>query len=285
MKKKPLYDTSSLCNSQINDCAEEQLPLLNELTDEQFWRKYHRVKGPKLQLPSKLSVFNWDIKVLLRKHIRPGMKVLEIGCAPGRLLAWVAKKLKADVAGIDSSLEGMNTANKLFDILGLEADLRCEDVFATSFACDYFDVVYSTGVIEHFKDPANLVRIHVELLKPGGMALLTVPNYTGIYKWVEEWFDPDITKVHNTKIMTCQALKDLAPVELSQIVRTFPTGRLGAWLISYHLKWPPFFVFVVGGTLHLIGMLQPCRLPGLNSMWALEIVRKDPLIDNTEANP
>ena len=78
--------------------------------------------------------------------------------APGKLLAWVAANLKADVAGLDYSEIGLATARRLFDALHLSADFRCEDLRQTTFAPESFDVVLSIGVIEHFDDPRGVVN-------------------------------------------------------------------------------------------------------------------------------
>jgi 2-polyprenyl-3-methyl-5-hydroxy-6-metoxy-1,4-benzoquinol methylase len=247
----------------------------NELTDVAFWKTFHTSNSQKVSLPSRLSVFNRDFHGLLRKYIQPNAKVLEVGCAPGRQLAWVAKHLQAKVAGLDFVPEGIDIARQLFDSLGMAVDLRCEDIFSSTFTDSQFDVVYSAGFIEHFGDPGPMVRRHVELVKPGGVALITIPNYTGVYKRIQHYFDPGSLKIHNLDIMSCKALAGLAPPDLSGEVTVFPAGRLGSWLISFHKKWPRFWSKFVGGSLHLIGLLQPVSIPLLNSLWVLVIVRKD----------
>jgi len=40
------------------------------------------------------------------------------------------------------------------------------------------------GFIEHFDEPVGVVVRHLDLLKPGGILLLGVPNYGGIYRKV-----------------------------------------------------------------------------------------------------
>ena len=66
----------------------------------------------------------------------------------------------------------------MFDTLGIEADLHCEDVFGNCFEPESLDLVYSCGVIKHFNDPREIVREHVTLLKPGGKAPHLVLNMT-----------------------------------------------------------------------------------------------------------
>ena len=47
-----------------------------------------------------------------------------------------------------------------------------------------FHIVYSLGFIEHFKELNIVVKKHTELLKPGGILLLGVPNLGGIYSFL-----------------------------------------------------------------------------------------------------
>src|SRR5438876_10102619 len=95
-----------------------------------------------------LSVNTQNFKRLIKPHVRRGMRILEIGCAPGRVLAVAATMADAAVAGLDYSPNGLEASRRLFAALNLQADLRHEDVFETSFALGSFDLVYSLGVIE-----------------------------------------------------------------------------------------------------------------------------------------
>lgn len=103
----------------------------------------------------------------------------------------------------------------LFKHLKIAADLRCEDVS--------FDVVHSASVIEHFDDPSEISRIHVELLKPGGVALITVPHFGGVYGHLARYFCPDLLSLHNLGIMSVGALRRLAPTHLVSHVEAYPS--------------------------------------------------------------
>src|SRR5206468_2653441 len=131
------------------------------------------------------------LQTILRHHVRPGDRFLEIGCAPGKMLAWVAAVLKASVSGLDYSERGLATSRRLFKALNLAADFRCEDLRQTTFPSASFDVVVSFGVIEHFDDPREVVGKHLDLVKAGGTALMTVPDYRGIYGRLQRYFDAD----------------------------------------------------------------------------------------------
>ena len=117
----------------------------------------------RLRCRRRLIVSTRDLQRLIARHVRPGQRVLEIGCAPGKMLAWVAAALRGQVSGLDYSRRGLDQALRLFDALHLSADLRCEDLRQTTLPRASFDIVYSLGVIEHFEDPREIVSDHLSL--------------------------------------------------------------------------------------------------------------------------
>jgi 2-polyprenyl-3-methyl-5-hydroxy-6-metoxy-1,4-benzoquinol methylase len=186
---------------------------MNAKTTKQYWDDAW-TPPPRMRLPSGILVGTRNIQRLLKSHINPGMKALEIGCAPGKILAWAAKILRAEVSGIDFSSQGIDNSRRLFLHLGIAGDLRCEDIFETSFAEGSFDCVFSCGMIEHFNDPRKLIEIHVKLLKSGGKALILIPNLAGIYGRLQRYFDPKVPALHNLEIINPTSLIALAPKHL-----------------------------------------------------------------------
>src|SRR4051812_13610894 len=83
----------------------------------------------RLRLPSKLNVDVLNLTRLLSRYVRPGDRYLEIGCAPGKLLAWVASELKADAVGLDYSEPGAKSSRDLFAALALNVELHVTDFF------------------------------------------------------------------------------------------------------------------------------------------------------------
>lgn len=244
----------------------------NEKTTKEYWESVNVVQ-PKLRLPSSLVVGTRNIQRVLKTYITPQMNVLEIGYAPGKTLAWVAKILKAKVAGVDYSESGVEFSKKLFTTLEIDGDLRCEDVFSTTFQPQSFDVVYSVGVIEHFEDPKPIVRQHVTLLKPGGTALIFIPDYKGIYGKLQSYFNPDNLLIHNLDIMTCQTLVELAPTDLTNEAATFRAGRINPGLISFEKKWPSLLARFTTYFLNGLGIIQPFDIYPICPFLVLKLVR------------
>lgn len=244
----------------------------NEKTTRDYWQETYSTP-PKFRLPSGLISDTRNLQRLLKANIKPGMNVLEIGCAPGKHLVWVAKVLKAKASGLDYSEHGIAFTHQLFSALNVEGDLRCENIFSTTFSPGSFDFVYSVGVIEHFDDPKPIVRRHVELLKPNGTALIIIPDYQGLYGRLQRYFDPENLLIHNLDIMTCEALVELAPVDLVNDVYAFHTGRIVSGLINFQKKVPPLIARAIFYIINAIGVIQPFDISPLCPWLALRLVR------------
>jgi 2-polyprenyl-3-methyl-5-hydroxy-6-metoxy-1,4-benzoquinol methylase len=225
----------------------------NEKTTPEHWEHVY-LRAPRLRLPLPVIVSTMNLERLLRRHVRPGMQVLEIGCAPGKYLAWVARRLGAHVTGVDYSARGLSFCRRLFAAVGVEGDLYCEDVFKTTLPDDRFDLVYSVGVIEHFEDPRPIVAKHVALTRPGGRTLMVIPNYAGIYGRLQGYFDADNLALHNLGIMDADHLRALAPPGRNSAVQHF--GRLDPWLVNFERRWPMPLARLTAWTFNMVGLLQ-----------------------------
>lgn len=246
---------------------------MNELTAVDQWDSVW-AGDLQLRLPSPLNIATRNQQRLLNQHVRPHHRFLEIGCAPGKVLAWVAAALHAEVSGLDYSERGISAAKRLFAALQLKGDLRCQSLDETTFPRGTFDVVYSGGLIEHFKDPRDIVRAHVQFLKPGGTAVMTVPNYRGFYGRLQRYFDAETLTTHNLDIMTCEALATLAPADDSVDVKTYPAGRISPWVLTPARRWPRPIALGLSHLFNAAALIQPFDLALLCPMLVLEVRRK-----------
>ncbi|MGE3518179.1 MAG: class I SAM-dependent methyltransferase [Vicinamibacterales bacterium] len=95
-----------------------------------------------------------------------------------RILAWAASH-GARAYGVDISEPTVTQARGAFTTdQGAPHRLRgaVGDVRALPFLDASFDAVYSMGTIEHFDETAHAVGEMVRVLKPGGRAIVGVPN-------------------------------------------------------------------------------------------------------------
>jgi 2-polyprenyl-3-methyl-5-hydroxy-6-metoxy-1,4-benzoquinol methylase len=227
----------------------------------------------RLRMPSRSDVGNADLLGLLDSHVKPGCRVLEVGCAPGGFLLWFALTRKVHACGVDYARKSCRQTLRYFADAGAIADIREEDIIQTTFEPGSFDVVYSLGVVEHYTDPAPIVQKHLEMLKPGGIAIITVPNYgpEGVYGWLKKRLSPETYRLHNISIMTVAAMQALSPDKHSG--RAYAFGRFAPGLLSLQVLPRP-----IGGLLglafNLLGRMQPMEIKPLRPWVVLELTRR-----------
>jgi 2-polyprenyl-3-methyl-5-hydroxy-6-metoxy-1,4-benzoquinol methylase len=166
---------------------------------------------------------NRKLDRLFRKYLPGrGKNILEIGCAGGKRLIRLAQILHARVSGLDYSAKGVALARENLKAAGVEGDIRCEDLFATSFKTRSFDAVYSLGLIEHFNNPEGAIESHLNLLKNGGILVITVPNFndslTGLLNRMAGRA-AEIAATHNLAVLNKAALCKLLEKQGVKIIK------------------------------------------------------------------
>jgi SAM-dependent methyltransferase len=145
--------------------------------------------------------------VLCPRHMpSPGASVVEIGSAPGEHLARLGERFGLVPYGIEYSGSGVLVNRAVFLAHGLDpANVMEVDFFSDECLqqCrERFDVVVSRGFIEHFEDPFRVVERHLDLLKPGGLLIVTIPNLRGINRILTGLFHHELLPMHNLAIMS-----------------------------------------------------------------------------------
>jgi len=94
-----------------------------------------------------------------------------------RILVW-AHAHGARAFGVDISMPTVRLAREAFGETGRLPGLRAAvgDVRDLPFADGSFDAIYSMGTIEHFAETERAVAEMARVLKPGGRAIVGVPN-------------------------------------------------------------------------------------------------------------
>ena len=103
--------------------------------------------------------------------MRPGARVLEVGCGVGLDSAAMARH-GLNVTAVDLTIVGVATANRRARAEHLDAHYACADAERLPFADGSFDYVYSFGVMHHAADTQACVEEALRVLKEGGEALI-----------------------------------------------------------------------------------------------------------------
>ena len=96
-----------------------------------------------------------------------GKKVLEIGCGSGIDSAEFAKH-GAEVYSVDMTDKAVNHTKKLFKQLKLKGEISKAVASDLPFQNDFFDLVYSYGVLHHIPYPERALEEIHRVLKPKG---------------------------------------------------------------------------------------------------------------------
>jgi cyclopropane fatty-acyl-phospholipid synthase-like methyltransferase len=130
---------------------------------------------------------------------------VEIGAMPGNHLVYFSKEFGYRVTGIDYCSD-LTPIVKTMELNGIENySLINADVFSLREG-RLFDVVFSSGFVEHFEDYRGVVALHADMVKAGGYLLITVPNTKYLHKCLMRMFCPDIYRIHRDYLMDRQVL-------------------------------------------------------------------------------
>ncbi len=119
-----------------------------------------------------------------RLGLRPGDRVLDMGCGAGRH-AFEMYRRGADVVAFDQDSDELAGVRDLFAAMreagevpaGAEADTWEGDALALPFADGEFDRVVAAEVLEHIPADIQAIEELVRVLRPGGTIALTVPRW------------------------------------------------------------------------------------------------------------
>lgn len=106
-----------------------------------------------------------------------GLTLLDIGCGGG-LLAEPLARLGASVTAIDPAPETINAAQAHATAAGLTIDYRAARAESLAEAGLQFDVVTALEVVEHVPDVPAFLTTCGQLVKPGGVMILSTINRT-----------------------------------------------------------------------------------------------------------
>ena len=133
-----------------------------------------------------------DSAAFLLPELRPGMRLLDVGCGPGSITRGLAERLApGEVVGVDASVDVLQLATREAADRGL-ANVRFEraDAYALPFPDHSFDVVFAHQVLQHLSSPDMAVREMLRVLVAGGIVAVRDVDWGSIAYWPRDpWVD------------------------------------------------------------------------------------------------
>ncbi|KYF78791.1 hypothetical protein BE11_21465 [Sorangium cellulosum] len=158
------------------------------------------------------------------------MSFLEIGCAPGRILADFCGRHGYTAYGLDYACDPAIVEHELTK-RGIRVGRIEKGDFFSWKPAEKFDIVASFGFIEHFEDAGSVMDRHFELVKPGGTVVVGMPNFAGGQRALHWLFDRKNLNGHNTRIMNLPFLQAAARRNGAEIVQArYTGGHFDFWL-------------------------------------------------------
>ncbi|MEJ6952119.1 class I SAM-dependent methyltransferase [Natronospora cellulosivora (SeqCode)] len=150
----------------------------NEILDHQEEKERYAEHENTPDNPGYVNMFETFIDIVIEPHTEKVKRLLDFGCGPGPVLADLLKEK------------------------GFEVDIYDPYFFSKKvYQGKKYDLITSTEVFEHLKDPAKEIEnLLLHLNKGGYLAIMTV-FHPGVYEFANWWYHRDPTHItfYNSK--------------------------------------------------------------------------------------
>lgn len=163
----------------------------DKLMSKEYWRRnWEGVSLPVIARPV------YDVHRILNNILPKSNKMsfIEIGCAPGKFMAYFNKQFGYSVAGIEYVEDATVATRQNMAIQGIDAQVFNLDFFEAEFSARSYDLAFSSGFIEHFKDLKGVVNKISFLAKQ--YVVTIVPNCYGVNGFISKIIRPKVFYGH-----------------------------------------------------------------------------------------
>lgn len=220
-----------------------------ELSKKDFWDKIWSAESV-----TQASLGNYWMKKLitfLARYLEPDQdkRFVELGGAPGRYPLLFYKAFQYQPYVIDYSQTGIKETQKTFERFQVPTDNVILMDFLNENALakyeDCFDIVFSAGLLEHFKDPSYVLGLHLKILKRGGDLIVTIPVCNPIFR-LQPLLKKGVIEQHNLLFMNIEAFLQVLTSNKSMEIKYL--GYFG----GLNLEVPRCENFLVLGLIYVV---------------------------------
>ena len=171
--------------------------------------------------------------------LRPGMKILDVGCGWGSFAKYAAAKYGADIHGITVSREQVEFADKFCQ--GLDVKIELKDYRELKEKKEKYDRIVSIGMFEHVgcRNYRTFMKVIHQCLKTDGLFLLhTIAGNTSVNStdpWITKYIFPN-SMLPSAKQIT-SAAEGLFVLEDWHCFGQYYDKTLMAWYNNFKKNW------------------------------------------------
>ena len=113
------------------------------------------------------------------------IKIVELGCGTGYHTLQMTRLYPATkVTLVDANASVIRDTERRMSFLECEKEFLLRDLFSLDLE-ERYDIVHSQGLLEHYtpQEQRQLIRLHRDLLAPGGIAIILVPTPSLTYRF------------------------------------------------------------------------------------------------------
>jgi len=148
--------------------------------------------------------------------IRPGCRILDVGCGLGGSSIHLAKNYKAEVTGITNSPVQVEMARKAAASEGVNATFLLMNAESMKFD-EFFDAIWSVESVSHYQKISQFFSSAARLLKPSGIIAMT------------DWFKKENLEQRAHK-------EFIQPIEKSMLVELYTMRDYEGWMSENGLQ-------------------------------------------------
>ena len=169
--------------------------------------------------------------------LKPGMRVLDLGCGWAGFAAFAAERYNVTVTGFTVAQEQVKWARDHYSHLPI--DIRLDDY---RNATGVYDAVVSIGLMEHvgWKNYRSYMELADRLLAPNGVAFVHTITANRPRAHIDPWFDKYIfpNAVLPTLARLATAMEDIFVAEDIHNIGEDYDLTLMAWWHKFDAAWP-----------------------------------------------
>lgn len=141
-----------------------------------FYESFHKKTKAQYHIISERNYTYHIILNILKDYVHGKKDILDIGCGAGTISLYLAKKGKHNILGIDVSEIAIESSKKSAAILSIKNAWFETMNFPIDTPKGKYDIILCFEVIEHLKKDQLAINRIFNMLKAGGIIILSTPS-------------------------------------------------------------------------------------------------------------